>query len=77
MPIMVSLLIGQYAQDYYLNDGLKLTDRVKLWQDYSPNYFLLPHPSPRNNIWLKRNPWFEQDVIPHMRMQLQKHLNCS
>lgn len=73
MPIEVSMLIGQYAQDYYLKDGLKLTDRIKYWQDYLPNHFLLPHPSPRNNIWLKQNPWFEQDVIPYMREQMQKH----
>lgn len=77
MPIKLSLLIGQYAQDYYLKDGLKLTDRVKVWQNYLPNYFLLPHPSPRNNIWLKRNPWFEEDVIPHMQNQIQSHFNLS
>ena len=71
MQISVTLLIGQYAQQYYLQDDKTLTDRIKNWRDYLPQYFVLPHPSPRNNIWLKRNPWFEQDVLPCMRERLQ------
>jgi uracil-DNA glycosylase len=43
---------------------MTLTERVKTWQRYQPSYFVLPHPSPRNNIWLKKNPWFEQDIVP-------------
>ena len=70
MPVEVSFLIGQYAQNYYLKDGLSLTQRVKRWQAYQPQYFVLPHPSPRNNIWLKKNPWFEQDVVPSMRAKV-------
>lgn len=53
----LTLLVGQYAQDYYLPDKQKVTTRVENWRDYLPNYLVLPHPSPRNNIWLKRHPW--------------------
>ena len=66
MPIKTRLLIGQYAQNYYLKDKLPLTQRVKNWRDYLPDFYVLPHPSPRNNIWLKKNPWFEDEVIPAM-----------
>lgn len=67
--IQLTLLIGQYAQRYYLPHAKKfsLTDTVKQWQEYQPQYFALPHPSPRNQIWLKRNPWFEQQVVPSLR----------
>lgn len=64
----LTLLIGQYAQAYYLGpDGLSLTERVKQWQNYLPTYVPLPHPSPRNRLWLKKNPWFERDTIPHLQ----------
>ncbi|GAC34810.1 uracil-DNA glycosylase family protein [Paraglaciecola polaris] len=67
MAIKHILLIGQYAQSYYLADKLNLTQRVRNWQEYQPKYFVLPHPSPRNNIWLKKNPWFEEQVVPKMQ----------
>ncbi len=56
------ILIGQYAQNYFLRDIKKknLTETVKSYKDYLPDYFVLPHPSPRNNIWLRKNSWFEQ-----------------
>ena len=59
------LLIGQYAQNYYLENPKKtLTENVKNYQDFLPRYFVLPHPSPRNRFWLKKNFWFEEEVIP-------------
>jgi uracil-DNA glycosylase len=60
------LLIGSYSQNYYLKELQynTLTERVKHFSEFLPQYFLLPHPSPRNNIWLRKNPWFEEDVIP-------------
>ncbi|MCV2886632.1 uracil-DNA glycosylase family protein [Aestuariibacter sp. AA17] len=61
------LLIGQYAQAYYLQDKRLLTERVQQFRQYLPRYFVLPHPSPRNNIWLKRHPWFERDVLPALK----------
>ena len=69
--IQCTLLIGNYAQNYYLkNKQRTLTERVKAWQDYFPDYLPLVHPSPRNQLWLKKNPWFEKEVVP----QLQKHI---
>ncbi|MEL6821836.1 MAG: uracil-DNA glycosylase family protein, partial [Calditrichota bacterium] len=44
-----------------------LTETVKSWQEYLPDYLPLPHPSPRNNIWLRKNPWFLKDVIPYLQ----------
>lgn len=76
MPnIQLTLLIGQYAQKYYLGDKhLSLTERVKNWQAYQTQYpipyFVLPHPSPRNQIWLKKNPWFELDVVENLRSNI-------
>ncbi|HPW97200.1 MAG TPA: uracil-DNA glycosylase family protein [Flavobacterium sp.] len=66
------LLIGQYAQKKYLNKKGKsnLTETVKSFHDYLPNYFPLPHPSPRNNIWMKKNFWFEKDVLPELKKRI-------
>ena len=74
MPdITLTLLIGQYAQNYYLQDNFKtLTERVAHWRDYLPqNTFVLPHPSPRNQIWLKKNPWFEAEVVPELQQRVK------
>ncbi|WP_281555839.1 uracil-DNA glycosylase family protein [Thalassomonas sp. RHCl1] len=67
--IELILVIGQYAQKYHLKDRQKknLTETVRAWQEYAPAIIPLPHPSPRNNIWLRRNPWFEQQVLPYIR----------
>ncbi len=70
MPhIELTLLIGAWAQAYYLADkrGRTLADTVRDWRDFAPHMLPLPHPSPRNRLWLKRNPWFEADVIPLLR----------
>ncbi|QBA63979.1 uracil-DNA glycosylase family protein [Muriicola soli] len=63
------VLIGTYAQKYYLKESAKntLTDTVKNYGTYLPRYMPLPHPSPRNNIWLKKNEWFEESVIPELK----------
>ena len=65
------ILVGSYAQNYYLKDKKTLTDRVKNFGDFLPKYIPLPHPSPRNNIWLKKNKWFELDVIPVLQQQIK------
>lgn len=70
MPkIQLTLLIGQYAQAYYLDKRRKKTLRetVLAHAEYLPEFLPLPHPSPRNQLWLKQNPWFEQGVIPVLR----------
>lgn len=73
MPdICLTLLVGQYAQRYYLNSTFRtLTETVSTWRDHLPEYFVLPHPSPRNQIWLKKNPWFEKDVLIELRKQVK------
>jgi uracil-DNA glycosylase len=70
MPhIELILLIGQYAQKYYLGNKMErtLTATVRNFEAYQPRYFPLVHPSPRNKIWQKKNPWFEETVIPVLR----------
>jgi len=66
------LLVGQYAQAYYLGERRKanLTETVRAWREYGPAFLPMPHPSPRNQMWLKRNPWFEEEVIPELRRRL-------
>jgi len=65
------LLVGSYAQDYYLGPSREtLAGRVRRWREFGPRYFPLPHPSPRNTLWLRRNPWFEEEVIPALRQRL-------
>lgn len=63
------LLIGQYAQKYYLKDrfGSNLTDTVQNFRDYLPTYFPLPHPSPRNRFWMAKNPWFATTMLPVLK----------
>ena len=70
--VRLTLVIGQYAQHYYLRDEGKdsLTETVLNWADYGPAWLPLPHPSPRNTFWLKKNPWFEQEVIPHLQQRV-------
>ncbi|MFT6097710.1 MAG: uracil-DNA glycosylase [Arenicella sp.] len=76
MPeIQLTLLIGRYALDWHLPDSNKnLTETVKAWADYSDKLLALPHPSPRNNIWLKKNDWFEEDVLPILKTRVRSAL---
>jgi len=63
------LLIGQYAQNHYLKDSKKknLTETVRHFDEYLPTYLPLPHPSPRNRFWFKKNEWFNELIIPTLR----------
>lgn len=67
--LQLTLLIGSYAQAYYLGEQKKrtLTETVQNHELYLPTYLPLPHPSPRNNIWLKRNDWFGEEVLPVLK----------
>lgn len=70
MPhVQLKLLIGQYAQKYYLqkNRQRKLTETVRQFEDYLPDYFPLVHPSPLNYGWLKQHPWFQTQVVPRLQ----------
>ena len=67
----LTLVIGQYAQAYHLADARSLlTENVRAWREYWPGTVPLPHPSPRNNIWLRRNPWFEAELLPVLRKRI-------
>jgi uracil-DNA glycosylase len=74
--IELTLVIGQYAQAYHLPDNphANLTETVKAWKEFWPGTLPLPHPSPRNNIWLRKNPWFEKDVLTQLRRSVKKLL---
>lgn len=74
--IELTLAIGQYAHHYHIAEGRKrnLTETVRHWRDYAPALFPLPHPSPRNNIWLKKNPWFELEVVPALQERIAELL---
>ena len=71
--IRLTLLIGSYAQAFYLGETRHktLTDTVRHYRDDQPRFFPLPHPSPRNQLWLKRNPWFEADLLPELRYRVR------
>ena len=71
------LLIGKYAQDYYLKKNAKknLTETVKHFREYLPAYFVLPHPSPRNNIWQAKNDWFKELVLPELELSVKNILD--
>ena len=73
--LQVTLVIGQYAQAYHLSEqGESVTEAVKNWRVTWPHTVALPHPSPRNNQWLKRNPWFEKQLLPELRSRIQEVL---
>ncbi len=71
------ILIGMYAQNYYLKKEAKrtLTETVANYKDYLPKYFVLPHPSPRNRFWLTKNPWFDDEVLPILKNKIQEILS--
>lgn len=76
--IDLTLLIGGYAQAWHLGNRRKrnLTETVKAWRDYTDDrLFTLPHPSWRNTGWLKRNPWFEAEVLPALRKSVRSALS--
>jgi uracil-DNA glycosylase len=75
MPgIELTLLLGAYAQAYYLGDRREktLAATVRNWRAFGPEFLPTPHPSPRNRLWLRRNPWFEDDVVPELRARVHR-----
>ena len=74
MPdVKLTLLIGQYAQAYYLKEKARrnLTETVRHYKTLLPGIFPLPHPSPRNNIWQRKNPWFAEELLPELQKSIQ------
>lgn len=77
MPeIKLTLVIGQYAIAWHLPEAKKetLTNTVKTWRSHWPRLLPLPHPSPRNNIWLKKNEWFEGEILPSLQKRVKSLL---
>ncbi len=70
--VELTLLVGGYAQSWALGDAMggNMTDTVRAWRDYAPAILPMPHPSWRNTGWLKRNPWFEEEVTPYLRQRV-------
>jgi uracil-DNA glycosylase len=73
----LTLLVGHYAQRWHLRERAKPTmdETVRAWRDYAPRYVPLPHPSWRNNVWLKKNPWFERELLPYLRRRVRQVLS--
>lgn len=71
--IQLTLVIGQYAQNWHLGDarGRTLSETVQRWREFWPETLPMPHPSPRNNRWLRLNPFFEEEVLPELKLRVQ------
>lgn len=74
--VRLTLLVGRFAQAYFLQERNQptLTQTVAHWPGYLPQFMPLPHPSPRNGFWLRRNPWFEEEAIPVLQLTVQEAL---
>ncbi len=71
--LQLTIVIGQYAQAYHLKSTKQsVTDAVRAWKTYWPEQIPLPHPSPRNQMWVKKNPWFTKDVLPALRKRVRE-----
>lgn len=76
--VKLTLLVGSYAQIWHLKETRKptLSETVKAFKEYGPELLPLPHPSWRNNAWLKKNPWFTDDLLPHLRRRISRILSA-
>ena len=71
--VRLTLVLGRYAQAYHLGSSRRsVTEAVAAWREYWPDVLPLPHPSPRNQGWFKRNPWFERDVLPELGRRVEE-----
>jgi uracil-DNA glycosylase len=71
----LTIVLGRWAIDYHLPDAPRtVTDAVRAWEDRLPRVVALPHPSPRNNIWIKKNPWFADELLPKLRAHVRQLL---
>jgi uracil-DNA glycosylase len=70
--VELTLLVGSYAMRWKLGKSARasMTETVRAWRDYLPHCLPMPHPSWRNTAWLKRNPWFEDEVVPYLRQRV-------
>lgn len=74
--VEITLVLGKYAQNYHFGkSSSSLTELVSSWKEYWPTMVPLPHPSPRNNIWLSKNPWFEKELVPLLQGSIAEVLS--
>jgi len=73
--VSLTLLVGGYAHKWHLGRKVTVTARVQGWRDHAPDLFPLPHPSWRNTAWLRKNSWFEADLLPVLRQRVNEVLN--
>ena len=74
--VQLTLVMGQHAHKWHLPKRHKtLTENVRAWRGYGDELIPMPHPSPRNNIWLKKNPWFAEDLLPVLKAWVDEALN--
>jgi uracil-DNA glycosylase len=76
-PMKLTLLVGSYAQAWHLGEAAKstMTETVRAWRDFAPRHIPLPHPSWRNTGWLKKNPWFEAELVPYLQKRVRSVLS--
>ncbi len=72
--VRLTLLVGGYAQKWHLGSKAGVTETVRRWRDHAPDLYPLPHPSWRNTAWLRKNPWFEAELLPELRQRLEEVL---
>lgn len=72
--VELKILIGSYSTNYYLEGKQKLTERVRNYKEYLPEYWPIPHPSPVNRFWRSKNPWFEAEVVPELQVRISQIL---
>lgn len=76
--LKLRIVVGQYAMAYHLSTRQRtsLTETVAAWREFAPAIYPLPHPSPRNALWLRRNPWFAAELLPALR-ETVRHVLAS
>ena len=72
--VRLTVLVGAHAHRWHLGTRSSVTETVAGWRDHAPHVFPLPHPSWRNTAWLKKNPWFETDLLPVLRVRVREVL---
>jgi uracil-DNA glycosylase len=75
--VKLTLVIGQYAQEWHLKRKGSVSDIVTAWREFAPSVIPLPHPSPRNQRWLKDRPWFELELLPELRARVAQSLSAQ